>query len=70
MVFPVAGVPPNPECDHTQPPAGPSAVESRNHEVCASTRETVKSLRAPTNRDTRLQKVRPVCGTQKLGTRT
>uniref|UniRef100_A0A3Q2ILU9 Transmembrane and coiled-coil domains 3 n=1 Tax=Equus caballus TaxID=9796 RepID=A0A3Q2ILU9_HORSE len=41
------GVPPHPECDHAQPPAGPSAVESCDCEVYAATRETVQPLRAP-----------------------
>ncbi|XP_070376303.1 transmembrane and coiled-coil domain-containing protein 3 isoform X4 [Equus asinus] len=40
------GVPPHPECDHAQPPTGPSAVESCDCEVYAATRETVQPLRA------------------------
>ncbi|XP_023477662.1 transmembrane and coiled-coil domain-containing protein 3 isoform X3 [Equus przewalskii] len=47
VFFTSIGVPPHPECDHAQPPAGPSAVESCDCEVYAATRETVQPLRAP-----------------------
>ncbi|XP_044635586.2 transmembrane and coiled-coil domain-containing protein 3 isoform X5 [Equus asinus] len=46
VFFTSIGVPPHPECDHAQPPTGPSAVESCDCEVYAATRETVQPLRA------------------------
>ncbi|XP_047710647.1 transmembrane and coiled-coil domain-containing protein 3 isoform X2 [Prionailurus viverrinus] len=60
------GVPPNPECDHPQSFTGPSSVESRNHKVRASARETVKSLRH--QEGTQLRELTPVWN-RTLGTR-
>lgn len=54
----VAGVPADPECDHSQPFAGPGPVESCHRKVCASARETVKSLRH--QEGTRLRELAPV----------
>lgn len=62
--LPVAGVPPHPECDHTQPLAGPGAVEGRRHEVRAPAGETLKPLRATAGRTA--SRVRPVCGRTSL----
>lgn len=62
----VAGVSPNPECDHPQSFTGPSSVESRNHKVRASARETVKSLRH--QEGTQLRELTPVWN-RTLGTR-
>ncbi|XP_059541170.1 transmembrane and coiled-coil domain-containing protein 3 isoform X4 [Myotis daubentonii] len=45
IFFASIGVPPDPECDHTQSLTGPSAVESCNYEVRATARPAVKSLR-------------------------
>ncbi|GAB5566500.1 transmembrane and coiled-coil domain-containing protein 3 isoform X1 [Prionailurus iriomotensis] len=59
-------VPPNPECDHPQSFTGPSSVESRNHKVRASARETVKSLRH--QEGTQLRELTPVWN-RTLGTR-
>nr|XP_034491843.1 transmembrane and coiled-coil domain-containing protein 3 isoform X4 [Marmota flaviventris] len=38
------GVPPYTKCDHTQPSAGPCAVESCNYKMCAKIGEAVQSL--------------------------
>lgn len=59
LSFPVAGVPPDPECDHAQSLTGPSAVESRNYEVRATARPAGKSLRHQD--DKQLCKAKPVC---------
>ncbi|KAK2493832.1 hypothetical protein MC885_014194, partial [Smutsia gigantea] len=40
----LSGVPPDPQCDHAQPFAGPSAVEGCDHKVCAAAREAVEPL--------------------------
>lgn len=48
--LPVAGVPPHPERERAQPPAGPGAVEGRRGEVRAPAGETLRPLRAAAGR--------------------